>query len=59
MARILILVGTESGNAQMVADALKPVLLAAGHKVDVSAKAATQLSRMSGTPASKPGAGGQ
>ena len=41
MARILILVGTESGNAQMVADALKPVLLAAGHKVDVSAKAAT------------------
>ena len=26
MANILILVGTESGNAQMVADALKPVL---------------------------------
>jgi MioC protein len=41
MARILILVGTESGNAQMVADALKPVLLAAGHKVDVTDKAAT------------------
>ena len=41
MARILILVGTESGNAQMVADALKPVLLAADHKVDVSDKAAT------------------
>src|SRR5580692_6590241 len=36
MASILILVGTESGNAQMVADALKPVLDAAGHKVDVS-----------------------
>ncbi|HEY2870871.1 MAG TPA: flavodoxin domain-containing protein [Reyranella sp.] len=41
MARILILVGTESGNAQMVADALKPVLVAADHKVDVSDKAAT------------------
>lgn len=41
MARILILVGTESGNAQMVADALKPVLTAAGHKVDVTDKAAT------------------
>src|SRR6478736_3606090 len=41
MARILILVGTESGNAQMVADALKPVLIAAGHKVDVTDKAAT------------------
>ena len=41
MVRILILVGTESGNAQMVADALKPVLIAAGHKVDVSDKAAS------------------
>lgn len=41
MARILILVGTESGNAQMVADALKPVLVAAGHKVDVTDKAAS------------------
>ena len=41
MARILILVGTESGNAQMVADALKPVLRAAGHSVDVTDKAAT------------------
>jgi MioC protein len=41
MANILILVGTESGNAQMVADALKPVLIAAGHKVDVTDKAAT------------------
>ncbi|MBV8188258.1 MAG: flavodoxin domain-containing protein [Alphaproteobacteria bacterium] len=41
MAKILILVGTESGNAQMVADALKPVLEAAGHGVDVSDKAAS------------------
>ena len=42
MANILILVGTESGNAQMVADALKPVLDAAGHAVDVTDKAATK-----------------
>jgi MioC protein len=41
MANILILVGTESGNAQMVADALKPVLASAGHAVDVSDKAAS------------------
>jgi MioC protein len=41
MANLLILVGTESGNAQMVADALKPVLVAAGHKVEVTDKAAT------------------
>ena len=41
VGNILILVGTESGNAQMVADALKPVLVAAGHKVDVTDKAAT------------------
>jgi MioC protein len=40
MAKILILVGTESGNAQMVADALKPVLQAGGHTVDLSDKAA-------------------
>lgn len=40
MSKILILVGTESGNAQMVADALKPVLEAAGHAVDVTDKAA-------------------
>jgi len=40
MAKILILVGTESGNAQMVADALKPVLQAGGHAVDVSDRAA-------------------
>ena len=42
MANILILVGTESGNAQMVADALKPVLGTAGHSVDVTDKAATK-----------------
>lgn len=42
MANILILVGTESGNAQMVADALKPVLGDAGHTVDVTDKAATK-----------------
>ncbi|SKA23936.1 MioC protein [Enhydrobacter aerosaccus] len=41
MSKILILVGTESGNAQMVADALKPVLETAGHAVDVSDKAAS------------------
>ena len=41
MAEILILVGTESGNAQMVADALKPVLEGAGHTVDVNDKPAT------------------
>ena len=41
MASILILVGTESGNAQMVADALSPVLQSAGHAVDISDKAAT------------------
>jgi MioC protein len=41
MASILILVGTESGNAQMVADALKPVLTGSGHAVDVTDKAAT------------------
>ena len=42
MSTILILVGTESGNAQMVADALKPVLESAGHAVDVTDKAATR-----------------
>jgi len=41
MANILILVGTESGNAQMVADVLRPVLAAAGHAVAVSDQAAS------------------
>jgi len=43
MASILILVGTESGNAQMVADALKPVLESSGHTVDVTETAATKV----------------
>jgi Flavodoxins len=38
MTNILILVGTESGNAQMVADALKPVLESAAHAVTVNDK---------------------
>lgn len=42
MANILILVGTESGNAQMVADALKPVLTSTGHTVDVTDKAGSK-----------------
>ncbi len=42
MASILILVGTELGNAQMVADALKPVLEDSGHAVDVTDKAASK-----------------
>ena len=42
MAQILILVGTESGNAQMVADALKPVLEGSGHAVDVTDKATSK-----------------
>jgi MioC protein len=41
MSTILILVGTESGNAQMVADAVKPALETAGHVVDVTDRAAT------------------
>jgi MioC protein len=42
MASILILVGTESGNAQMVADALKPALETSGHAVDITDKAASK-----------------
>lgn len=38
MASILILVGTESGNAQMVADTLQEELGRAGHAVDVRAE---------------------
>ena len=41
MARILIVVGPQSGQAQMVADALKPELIAAGPQVDVTDMAAT------------------
>lgn len=40
MAKILILVGTESGNAQMVADAVRDPLAAAGHDVAVTDRAA-------------------
>jgi len=43
---MLILVGTESGNAQLVADALKPVLSAAGHAVDVTDNAASAADLM-------------
>ena len=39
MADILILVGTESGNAQMVADLLREELAKDGHAVEVEAKA--------------------
>ena len=39
MAKILILVGTESGNAMMVADVLKDELTAHGHEVAVNDKA--------------------
>jgi MioC protein len=46
MANILILVGTESGNAQMVADALKPVLEDAGHAVGISDKAGSAADLM-------------
>ena len=39
MAKIVILVGTESGNAQMVADALKDELEGHGHSVSVTDRA--------------------
>jgi MioC protein len=42
MASILILVGTESGNAQMVAEAIADPLAAAGHDVKVDDKATDQ-----------------
>lgn len=38
MASILILVGTESGNAQMVADTLQEELARAGHAVEIRAE---------------------
>lgn len=38
MASILILVGTESGNAQMVADTLQEELSRTGHEVEVRAE---------------------
>jgi MioC protein len=39
MASILVLIGTESGNAQMVADAVKDPLEEAGYTVAISDKA--------------------
>jgi len=39
MANILVLIGTESGNAQMVADAVRDPLEEAGHGVTISDKA--------------------
>ena len=39
MANILIIVGTESGNAQMCADHLSDYLPALGHEVEVAAEA--------------------
>lgn len=48
MANLLILVGTESGNAQMVAEALADALRATGHDADIVADgdmAAADLAR--------------
>jgi len=47
MASILVLIGTESGNAQMVADAVKDPLEEAGHSVAISDKA-THASEFAG-----------
>lgn len=41
MADILILVGTESGNAQMVADLLEEELGKAGHRIAIQSKGGT------------------
>ena len=41
MSNILILIGTESGNAQMVAEAVEPELAGAGHDVKITDKAVT------------------
>ena len=46
MADILILVGTESGNAQMVADLLREELAKDGHAVEVVAKAKGGAARL-------------
>ena len=47
MSNILVLIGTESGNAQMVADAVREPLEAAGHAVAISDKA-THASEFAG-----------
>lgn len=44
MADLLILVGTESGNAQMVADLLQEELGRAGHRVEVMSKGSLEES---------------
>lgn len=47
MANILVLIGTESGNAQMVGDAVRDPLEAAGHGVSISDRA-THASEFAG-----------
>ena len=39
MANILIIVGTESGNAQMCADHLSDILPSLGHEIEVAGDA--------------------
>ncbi len=46
MADILILVGSESGNAQMVADVLEEELGKAGHAVEVQSKGGAEEARL-------------
>jgi MioC protein len=46
MADILILVGTESGNAQMVADLLQEELGREGHKVEVASSGGASAARL-------------
>ncbi|MCW5730453.1 MAG: flavodoxin domain-containing protein [Alphaproteobacteria bacterium] len=49
MAEILILVGTESGNAAMVADCLKDELAPLGHEVRVLEDGREAAERLTGT----------
>ncbi|MFI5021858.1 MAG: flavodoxin domain-containing protein [Alphaproteobacteria bacterium] len=53
MADILILVGTESGNAQMVADLLQEELAKDGHAVEVEAKAMDKAKDKGGAGAAR------
>ena len=46
MAAILVLVGSESGNAQMVADLLQEELGRAGHALEVQAKGGAAAARL-------------
>jgi len=50
MADILILVGSESGNAQMVADLLAEELGKDGHKISLEAKGTSAAERLARTP---------